>query len=65
MDRLPRNDKWSSEKAPQSFVKFFGSNSDRAPRTRTTLSAVQRAGNHAVCTYPTRQAADGRFGMAR
>lgn len=38
--------------APQSFVKFFGSTGDIAPRTRTTLSAVQRAGNNAVCTYP-------------
>lgn len=49
--------------APQSFVKFFGSSSDIAPRIRTTLSAVQRAGNNAVCVYPTgkrpRQVQDG------
>lgn len=63
MERLHTSEKWSSEKAPQSFVKFYGSNADRAPRIRTTLSAVQRAGNHAVCTYPTgkrpRQVRDG------
>src|ERR1039458_6346701 len=63
MHRLHTNDKWLSERAPQSFVKFYGSNADRAPRIRTTLSAVQRAGNHAVCTYPTakrpRQVRDG------
>jgi hypothetical protein len=63
MDGLPRNDKWSSERAPQSFVKFYGSNADRAPRIRTTLAAVQRAGNNAVCAYPTgkrpRQVRDG------
>jgi hypothetical protein len=52
-----------SRSAPQSFVKFFGSSSDIAPRVRTTLSAVQRAGNHKVCAYPMgkrpRQVRDG------
>ena len=63
MERVSTHEKWSSERAPQSFVKFFGSNGDRAPRTGTTLSAVQRAGNHAVCAYPIgkrpRQVQDG------
>jgi hypothetical protein len=47
----------------QSFLKFYGSNDDRAPRTRTTLSAVQRAGNNKECCYPIgkrpRQVRDG------
>ena len=63
MERLSPAEMWSSERAPQSFVKFYGSNRDRAPRIRTTLSAVQRAGNNAVCAYPAgkrpRQVQDG------
>jgi hypothetical protein len=49
--------------AHQSFVKFYGTNADLVPRTWTTLSAVQRAGNHAVCAFPKgrrpRQVQDG------
>lgn len=63
MERLSPAEIWSSERAPQSFVKFYGSNRDRAPRTRTTLSAVQRAGNNKECAYPAgkrpRQVRDG------
>jgi hypothetical protein len=63
MDSLPANQQRLSDSAPQSFVKFYGSNADLVPRTWTTLSAVQRAGNHAVCAYPKgrrpRQVQDG------
>jgi hypothetical protein len=63
MESLSTSEERSNERAAQSFVKFFGSNGDRAPRTGTTLSAVQRAGNHAVCAYPIgkrpRQVQDG------
>jgi hypothetical protein len=63
MESLPTSESWLSELAPQSFVKFFGTNRDRAPRTRTTLSAVQRAGNNKECAYPAgkrpRQVLDG------
>jgi hypothetical protein len=52
MDSVPAGQAPLSERERQSFVKFFGSSSDIAPRWRTTLSAVQRAGNHAVCAYP-------------
>lgn len=52
MNSLAANREQFAWMAPQSFVKFFGSSSDIAPRFRTTLSAVQRAGNHAVCAYP-------------
>ena len=52
-----------SECVPQSFVKLFGSSSDIAPRFKTTLAAVHRAGNHAVCAFPAgrrpRQVQDG------
>jgi hypothetical protein len=63
MERLPPDQDRLVAAAPQSFVKFFGSRDDIAPRFRTTLSAVQRAGNHAVCAYPIgkrpRQVKDG------
>ena len=63
MERLPPDHERLIAPAPQSFVKFFGSRDDIAPRFRTTLSAVQRAGNHAVCAYPIgkrpRQVQDG------
>jgi len=41
-----------SEAVRPSFIKFFGSSDDIAQRFWTTLSAVQRAGNHAVCAFP-------------
>jgi hypothetical protein len=62
MESLPDQERpgWT---APQSFVKFFGSSSDIASRIRTTLSVVQRTGNHAVCAFPAgkrpRQVQDG------
>jgi hypothetical protein len=63
MDNLPTGEERSSARAAQSFVKFFGSNVDRAARIGTTLSAVQKAGNHKVCAYPIgkrpRQVQDG------
>jgi hypothetical protein len=63
MDSAPKNEERPSDTVRQSFVKFFGSSKDRAPRTRTTLSVVQRAGNHKVCAYPRgrrpRQVQDG------
>lgn len=63
MGSLAKGEERSNEGAPQSYVKFFGSNSDRAPRITTTLSAVQKAGNHKVCAYPAgkrpRQVRDG------
>jgi hypothetical protein len=52
MESVPAGLESLSEPERQSFVKFFGSSSDIAPRWRTTLAAVQRAGNHAVCAYP-------------
>ncbi len=63
MHGAPRSEERPIDIPRQVFVKFFGSSKDRAPRTRTTLSVVQRAGNHAVCAYPRgrrpRQVQDG------
>ncbi|MGA1982696.1 MAG: hypothetical protein ABSG84_09480 [Acidobacteriaceae bacterium] len=63
MERVSTHEARPSASVAQSFVKFFGSNGDRAPRIGTTLSAVQKAGNHKVCAYPTgkrpRQVQDG------
>jgi hypothetical protein len=62
MENSPEDHRLSGA-ARQSFVKFFGSTGDLLPRTWTTLSAVQRAGNHKVCAFPKgrrpRQVQDG------
>jgi hypothetical protein len=36
----------------QGFVKFFGVSSDRPPQSLAVIEEVERAGCHAVCTYP-------------
>lgn len=34
------------------FVKFFGQGSNRSPRRRAVLDAVNTSGSHRICTYP-------------
>ena len=40
------------EGAVQAFVKFFGEGHDRADRSMSVASAIERSGCHWACTYP-------------
>lgn len=37
------------------FIKFFGQGSNRSPRERLILDAVETSGSHRICTYPRRR----------
>lgn len=38
--------------APQAFVKFFGTSTNRAERSKNVFEEVRGAGSHWACTYP-------------
>jgi hypothetical protein len=40
------------EEAPQAFVKFFGTSTNRAERSMDVFEEVRRSGSHWACTYP-------------
>lgn len=40
------------EEAPQAFVKFFGTSTSRADRSKQVFEELRRSGSHRACTYP-------------